>query len=172
MSLSVPSNRRPVTPGEVLLNDFLEALGLSSLRAAEALGVDHTSLTEILNGDRTVTPDLALRLAHAFSTTPLYWLNLQLVVDLYDAEHSPLRDEIANNPVLVPRADSRSKQLKTLTYCGYIARITYDERDGIFVGRVLGVKDSITFHAKTADKLDKEFRVAIDDYLADQTTSP
>jgi addiction module HigA family antidote len=98
----VPRNRRPISPGEVLREDFLETLGLTQGALAKALGVDRTSINELVNGRRAVTPEMALRLAHAFSTTPEYWLNLQSAVDLFDALHSPVVDEVKRLEVLVP----------------------------------------------------------------------
>ena len=55
--------------------------------------------------------------------------------------------------------------MNTLTYKGYIARIEFDERDNIFVGRLLGIKDSITFHADNVAELRFAFEEAVDDYL-------
>jgi predicted HicB family RNase H-like nuclease len=55
----------------------------------------------------------------------------------------------------------------TMRYKGYVARIEFDPRDDIFVGKVLAVVDSITFHGTTVDELRKNFHTAIDHYLAD-----
>ncbi len=57
--------------------------------------------------------------------------------------------------------------MNTMTYNGYTARIEFDERDGIFVGRVLGLRSIISFHGETVAKLRREFAAAIRDYLAD-----
>lgn len=59
--------------------------------------------------------------------------------------------------------------MNTMTTQGYTARVDFDERDDIFVGRVLGVRDIISFHGETVDQLrgDGEFESAIRDYLAD-----
>lgn len=54
-----------------------------------------------------------------------------------------------------------------MTYKGYTARVHFDERDNIFVGHVLGIKDSISFHGKSVNDLTKDFHAAIDHYLAD-----
>jgi len=53
----------------------------------------------------------------------------------------------------------------TMNHRGYTARIEYDERDDIFVGRVLGVRTIISFHGATVDELRAEFKQAVDDYL-------
>ncbi|MGS0740438.1 type II toxin-antitoxin system HicB family antitoxin [Glaciimonas sp. GG7] len=55
----------------------------------------------------------------------------------------------------------------TMIYTGYTARIEFDPRDNIFVGRVLGITDSISFHAETVADLTADFHQAVDHYLAD-----
>lgn len=57
--------------------------------------------------------------------------------------------------------------MNVMTYKGYTARIELDERDGIFVGRVLGLHALISFHGETVAELRAEFQVAIDDFLHD-----
>ncbi|MHA6164250.1 type II toxin-antitoxin system HicB family antitoxin [Pseudomonas sichuanensis] len=57
--------------------------------------------------------------------------------------------------------------MSCMRYKGYAARIDYDERDDIFVGRVLGLRDIISFHASSVPELHEAFRGALDDYLAD-----
>lgn len=54
-----------------------------------------------------------------------------------------------------------------MTYKGYTAKIEFDERDNIFVGKVIGIVDSITFHADTVKELKHDFQAAIDHYIAD-----
>jgi predicted HicB family RNase H-like nuclease len=51
-------------------------------------------------------------------------------------------------------------------YKGFTARVEFDDDDGIFIGRVLGMSDAISFHADTVADLRREFQVSIDDYLA------
>jgi predicted HicB family RNase H-like nuclease len=55
--------------------------------------------------------------------------------------------------------------MKTMTYKGYTAHVEYDDRDGIFVGRVVGAHSMISFHADTVEQLRNEFHLSIDDYL-------
>ncbi|MCY1290424.1 hypothetical protein D9M68_276970 [compost metagenome] len=57
--------------------------------------------------------------------------------------------------------------MNSMSYKGYTARIEFDERDGIFVGRLLDVRDIISFHAESVAGLRAEFQLAVDDYLAD-----
>ena len=59
--------------------------------------------------------------------------------------------------------------MNTMNHKGYTARIEFDERDNIFVGRVLGVRTIISFHGETVAELRGEFETAIDDYLLDCT---
>ncbi len=57
--------------------------------------------------------------------------------------------------------------MNTMTYKGYTARIEFDERDHIFVGRILGIRNIISFHGETVAELKTEFEMAIKDYLTD-----
>ena len=57
--------------------------------------------------------------------------------------------------------------MNTMTYSGYSARVEFDERDNIFVGRVLGLRRIISFHGETVGELRAEFQAAVDDYLQD-----
>jgi len=57
--------------------------------------------------------------------------------------------------------------MNNMTYKGYRARIEFDERDYVFVGRVLGLRDIISFHADSVVELHAAFSAAVDDYLAD-----
>jgi len=58
--------------------------------------------------------------------------------------------------------------MSVMTFKGYTARVEYDERDQLFVGRILGVDGDISFHATTATELQTAFERAVDDYLAEQ----
>ena len=78
----------PPHPGEVLKALCLEPLNLSVTRAAEALGVSRKTLSAILNGRAGISPEMALRLAKAFGTTPESWLNQQMQYDLWLTQKS------------------------------------------------------------------------------------
>lgn len=77
--------RIPIHPGEVLAED-LEALDMSASELARQLKVPANRVTEILNGQRAITGDTALRLAHFFGTSAQFWLNLQSLYELRIAE--------------------------------------------------------------------------------------
>jgi addiction module HigA family antidote len=72
----------PVHPGEVLLEEFLEPLGVSQYRLAKDISVPPRRINEIVHGTRSVTADTALRLARYFGTSERFWLNLQAGYDL------------------------------------------------------------------------------------------
>jgi addiction module HigA family antidote len=73
---------KPVHPGEVLLEEFLEPMGLSQNRVALDIGVPARRINEIVLGKRRITADTALRLARYFGTSPQFWLGLQMDYDL------------------------------------------------------------------------------------------
>ena len=83
--MRVNNGMRPMHPGEVLKEE-LDELGLSANALANALDVPTNRITSILNGQRGVTADTALRLARYFGTTPQLWLNLQKSFELRVAE--------------------------------------------------------------------------------------
>jgi addiction module HigA family antidote len=73
--------RTPIHPGEHLREE-LEMLEMSAAELSRQLGVPTNRVTGILNGQRSITGDTALRLAHFFGTSPEFWLNLQILYDL------------------------------------------------------------------------------------------
>lgn len=77
---------RPIHPGEVLREEFLQPLEMSANQFAHVIGVPANRVTEIVRERRTLTADTALRLARALGTTPEFWLNLQQAYDLRTAE--------------------------------------------------------------------------------------
>jgi len=74
-----------IHPGEHIAEE-LQALGMSAAELARRLSVPTNRITAIINGQRGITGDTALRLAHFFGTTPEFWLNLQILYDLRIAE--------------------------------------------------------------------------------------
>lgn len=91
----------PVHPGEVLLEEFLEPLGISQYRLAKDISVPPRRINEIVHGNRSVTADTALRLARYFGTSDRFWLNLQASYDL-DVEREKLGDRLETE--VLPRA--------------------------------------------------------------------
>ena len=72
----------PVHPGEALIEEFLEPLGVTQHRLAVAIGVPPRRINEIVHGTRRITADTALRLSRYFGTSDRFWLNLQTRYDL------------------------------------------------------------------------------------------
>jgi antitoxin HigA-1 len=72
----------PITPGEILLKDFLVPLGISQYRLAQAIGVSPRRINEIVHGKRRITPDTAMRMSKAFGLSERYWLNIQADYDI------------------------------------------------------------------------------------------
>jgi len=79
-------NLSPIHPGEILLEDFMKPLNLSQYRLAHDIGVTPIRISQIVNGQRAITVDTAMRLARYFSTSAGVWLRLQVRYDLEVAE--------------------------------------------------------------------------------------
>jgi addiction module HigA family antidote len=73
---------KPIHPGEMLLEDFLEPMGISQNRLARETGVSPRLINEIVLGKRSITGDTALRLGRFFGMEPEFWMNLQSRYDL------------------------------------------------------------------------------------------
>ncbi len=84
-----------IHPGEILLEEFLKPMGLSQNQLANDIGVPPRRINEIIHGQRRITADTALRLAHYFKMSPQFWLGLQMDYDL-DVEEDRLASRIAN----------------------------------------------------------------------------
>jgi len=82
MSAKKTPKLAPVHPGEVLMAEFLEPLGLTQYRLARDISVPPRRINEIVHGKRAVSADTALRLARYFGTSERFWLNLQARYDL------------------------------------------------------------------------------------------
>ncbi len=77
----------PPHPGEVIKEMCFEPLALSITEAAKNLGVSRKTLSELINGRAGISPEMALRLAKAFNTTPESWLTQQMNYDLWVAKN-------------------------------------------------------------------------------------
>ena len=83
------TKRKPVTVGEILLEEFMRPMSLTQGALAEAIGVQRKHVNELCNGRRKVTAPTALILARVFGNSPDFWLNIQRRNDLWEAMHSP-----------------------------------------------------------------------------------
>jgi addiction module HigA family antidote len=71
-----------VHPGEILMEEYLEPLGISQYRLAKEISVPPRRINEIVHGKRAISADTALRLSRFFGTTELFWVNLQMRYDM------------------------------------------------------------------------------------------
>ncbi len=75
--------RKPTSPGEILFEEFLVPLEMTQKELAEYLKCDYKVVNRIVNEKASVTPEMAMKLAAAFDTTPTFWLNAQMALDLW-----------------------------------------------------------------------------------------
>jgi addiction module HigA family antidote len=106
------SSLTPIHPGEILLEEFMEPLGVTQYRLAKETNVPPRRINEIVLGRRAVTADTALRLAKYFGTSEMFWLNLQARYEL-DVQRQKVGAGLAavrpftqppKTPVMLPRS--------------------------------------------------------------------
>lgn len=78
------------TPGEILLEEFLKPMGISQYRLAKAIARPQSAVSDIVNGRRSITAEMAWLLGQALGTTAQFWLNLQTTYDLRTIDTSKL----------------------------------------------------------------------------------
>ena len=83
----------PIHPGEILLTEFLEPMGISQYQLAKDIGVTPRRINEIVHGRRAITADTALRLGRFFNMEAQFWLNLQTHYDM-DVAMDSLQDRL------------------------------------------------------------------------------
>ena len=83
------TKRKPATVGEILIEEFMEPLGLTQAALADAMGVQRKHVNELCNNRRNVTAATALILARVFGNSPDFWLNVQRRSELWQALHDP-----------------------------------------------------------------------------------
>lgn len=94
---------RPVHPGEILKEEYLEPLGLTAAALARALHVSAPTVNDIVLMRRSISADVALRLAAALETSAQFWLNLQTAYDLRRAE--------------IAKGDQIAKEVEKVAHC-------------------------------------------------------
>lgn len=103
--MSIPNTtglkRKPTHPGEMLREDFLPDYGLTVSSLAEAIGVSRQSINEIVRERRSVSPEMALRLARLFGNSPEFWLKAQRAIDLWEAAQMIESDVARIQPLAV-----------------------------------------------------------------------
>jgi addiction module HigA family antidote len=83
------TKRKPVLVGEILIEEFMQPIGLTQTALAKAMGVQGKHVNELCDKRRNVTAPNALILARVFGNSPDFWLNVQRRSDLWEAMHSP-----------------------------------------------------------------------------------
>jgi addiction module HigA family antidote len=86
-ALFVPTHRRPTTPGEMLVEEFLEPLGISQVDFAKRVGITPVRLNGVVKGKRALTVDTAMRFARALGTSIEFWMRLQVAGEIYEAQN-------------------------------------------------------------------------------------
>ncbi len=94
MLTTATMKRRPTPPGEMLLEEFLRPAGITQVELAARMGVPIQRVNAVIAGRRAVTAETAILLSRALGTTPTLWLNLQIAVDLWDAENRMARSRV------------------------------------------------------------------------------
>jgi antitoxin HigA-1 len=84
---------KPIHPGEILLEEFLEPMGITQYRLAKEIHVPARRINEIVKGIRGITADTALRLSRFFGTSERFWMNLQARFEL-EVEKDRLGDRL------------------------------------------------------------------------------
>jgi addiction module HigA family antidote len=87
------TKRKPATVGEILIEEFLQPMGLTQAASAEAMGVQREHVDEPCNDRRNVTAATALILVRVFGNSPDFWLNVQRRSELWEAMNSPRERE-------------------------------------------------------------------------------
>ncbi len=84
------NTRKPTHPGEVLYEDVIKVLNISITEAANNLGVSRKTLSELINGKSSLTPEMAVRIAKSTNTSPESWINMQIKLDLWKVRQSKI----------------------------------------------------------------------------------
>jgi len=96
--IRIPTHRAPTHPGEMLLEEFLNPMGLTQRELASAIRMPYSKINELVNKRRNMTPRLALRLAKYFGMSADFWMQLQLRWDLYRARQEEGKELEAIQP--------------------------------------------------------------------------
>ena len=97
--IRIPTHREPTHPGDILLEEFLEPMGITQRQLSEAIHVPYQRVNEIVNKKRGITPSTALRMAKFFGVSEAFWLSLQLRCDLYKARKTEAKEIKAIRPI-------------------------------------------------------------------------
>ena len=97
--IRIPTHREPTHPGDILLEEFLEPMGITQRQLSEAIHVPYQRVNEIVSKKRGITPSTALRRAKFFGVSEDFWLSVQLRCDLYKARKTEAKEIKAIRPI-------------------------------------------------------------------------
>ena len=83
--MKTPTNRPPIHPGEMLLEEFMKPYGMTQTEISQRIGVSRKHISEVVNSRKGISTDVALRLSKLFGTSPELWLNGQIAWDVWHA---------------------------------------------------------------------------------------
>lgn len=106
--------RKPTSPGEILNEEFLKPLEMSQKELADWMQCDYKVINRIINEKTCVTPEMAIRLAGAFETTPDFWLNAQMAIDLWELRSAKPKIRPLSRFRKRPATKARRRATKTL----------------------------------------------------------
>ena len=95
----IPTHREPTHPGDMLLKEFLDPMGITQRALSNAIHVPYQRVNEIVNKKRGITPSTALRLSKFFGVSEDFWLSLQLRWDLYKARKTEAKEIKSIRPI-------------------------------------------------------------------------
>ena len=98
------TKRKPVSVGEMLVEEFLRPMGLTQAALAQAMGVQRRLVNEVCKNRRAITADTALMLGRVFGNSADFWLNVQRRTDLWEALHTPSRRQRIERAKVIRRA--------------------------------------------------------------------
>ena len=98
----------PVHPGEILMEEYLEPMGISQYRLAKEISVPPRRINEIVHGKRAISADTALRLARFFGTSEMFWGNLQMHYDM-EIEKDHLADRLEREVSVFAKSETWNK---------------------------------------------------------------
>lgn len=84
----IPKKRIPTHPGDILLHEFLEPMGLTQIELSHRMGVPVQRINTLVNGKRDMSAETAILISRVLKTTPEFWMNLQDACDLYKAKEN------------------------------------------------------------------------------------
>ena len=114
----MPANLSNMTPGEILLEEYMKPMGLTQNALARALGVPPRRVNEIVHGKRAITLDTSLRLGVVFGQSPRFWLNVQTECDLRNATQLVKRIARETHPLIMGTVPECAALLATVARRG------------------------------------------------------